>query len=170
MLTASSFHEWLESIGMTAAWLQAWGALLALSIAISLAFYNQNQERRREKNKQVQYMEAIAAISSEALQAVSSIISEMHSGSIHDHNITTNELDRCAQALATITLESLPNAKAYMAIYQLRKEIQGICYIVSCQHYYDLVTSSSTLDEVSNAAARLKQADEEFSKALRLAR
>ena len=163
-------HQWMESIGITAAWVQAWGSIGVLCIAITLIFYNQKREQKREKAKQVQYMEAISAISSEALQAVSSIISEMHSGSIHDHYIATNELDRCAQALATITLESLPNAKAYMAIYQLRKEIQGIGYIVSCQHDYDLVISSSTLDEVSKAAARLKQADEEFSKALRLAR
>ncbi|MDP4557968.1 hypothetical protein Q9247_09760 [Halomonas meridiana] len=170
MLHADTIHGWLEGFGMTAAWLQAWGSIGALGIALALAFYNHNQERKREKARQVAYMEAIAAINKEAIEAVSWVISDMNSNALIHHGITTSELNRCIQALATITLESLPNAKAYMAIHQLRKELQGIYYVASSEHDYDLGIPPDTLDEISEAEKRLKAADKDFSKALRLAK
>lgn len=168
MLIASGLHGWLESFGMTAAWVQAWGSLLALSIAIWLAYYNQNQQQKRERKKQAQYMEAISFINKEAIQAVSYIIGEMNSNALHHHGITTSNLERCIQALGSITLESLPNSKAYMAIHQLRRELQGIHQVAINQQGYDLTQGISpvALEDVDDGMKRLKNADSDFDQAL----
>ncbi|UPT53241.1 hypothetical protein [Synechococcus phage Yong-L1-251] len=141
-----------------------------MTIAIGLAFYNQNQEKNRETARQVRYMEAIAAINKEAIEAVSWVVSDMNSKALRHHGITTSELNRCIQALSTITLESLPDAKAYIAVHQLRRGLQEIYYVASSQHDYDLGIPPDTLDDISEAEKRLKAADKDFSQALRLAK
>lgn len=168
MLFGKTLHEWMESIGMTAAWLQAWGSLAALIIALCLASYNQRQESKREIAKQVQYMEAIAGITLEAVKAASNLVADMNSSKLRYHGLTTSHLDSCMQALRTISLESLPNAKAYMAIHQLRQELDEIYSHAKNQQAREslAVINPSVLEEVNDGLLRLDQANIDFAHAL----
>lgn len=169
MLYLNSIQEWLVDFGLTAPWLQAWGSIGALSVAIMLAFFNQKQVRNREVAKQAQYMEAIACINEEAVCAASEISHGMNSDALHHHGVAIENLGRCLQTLDSISLESLPNAKGYMAIYQMRKNlhsIHNVAFPLLGNSKIATCFAQETLDDAEEDLNQARKAVDDFAEAL----
>lgn len=164
----ANIHQWLTEAGFSAAWMQAYGTLIALAIAIWAPYHQHSREAKRLFHNQREYMQTAARLARAALKEAQSVVSEMSGDVIHHTGIATLDLHRHRSVLETVTLETLPDERAFWAIHSFRSEIDTLLAIAESlsQHLTPEGVPPDTLMDAQAIVARAEIVYQEFETAI----